>query len=129
MVAVEGKVRSDQADFSDRARGDDLVNQGRLRVRPIHESLDEDEAPRRCSRKHFPGLCLAQCHRFFTENVLPCVQRREGPLVVEGIRQADVDRIDIRAGEERLVTAHCVASVAFHKSRRRVGLARGDRGK
>lgn len=54
---------------------------------------------------------------FLTENILACLQRESGILVVVGVRSRDVDNIDIGVGYESLVVTVCGAGGCDSSSR------------
>ena len=91
--------------LSDGVLRDELGEPLRLRMVPPHERLHQ----------HAPGplggveralrLLRPPRQRLLAEHVLAGLQRPDRPLDVQRVRQRDVDRVDLRVGEQRLVAA------------------------
>ena len=104
-VEREPEVRPDHAQLADRTSGNQLLEPSRLRIVAPHERLHAEEP-----------LCLGhvedgrdgeriRAHRLLAEHVLAGLERADRPLAVQPVRQRDVDRVDRRVGEQRLVAA------------------------
>lgn len=74
-----------------------------LRVAAIHECFDKDEALLICQVEHLLGLVDGDGGGFFAEYVFAGAQGFEGPVVVQGVGQTDVDGLDLGIGEQVVV--------------------------
>ena len=68
-------------------------------MKPVLEGLTEHDAPLARRLDHRVGLGERLCHRFLDEHVLAGRDRLEGDLAVKPHRGADVDDVDVVAGE------------------------------
>ena len=73
----------------------------RLRVRAVHEAFHEEAAVLAGGVEHFLGLGEAGGEGFFAEDVLAGGEGFEGPFVVHGVGEGDVDGLDARIGGRR----------------------------
>ena len=105
VLERERERRLDDLEAPDRAAGDEVANDGGLRMVAVHEGLHQ-HAPRRVGGgERRLGLGGAARVRLLHEHVLARLERVHRPLVVHPVRQADVDGLHVVVGEERLVRA------------------------
>src|SRR5581483_5113398 len=96
---------ADEPHRPDRALVDQLAQAPRLRRVAVHERF-RDEQPGLLGRvEHGLRLLRVGGQRLLAEHVLAGLERPDRPLAVERVRQRDVDRLDVRILEQRLVRA------------------------
>ena len=103
--SAEAERRADHPRPADRPAVDELGQLPGLRVVAPHERLHQ-QAPGPVGRVE-GGLDLrgAARHRLLAEHVLARLERADRPLAVERVREGDVDGLDVRVVEQRLVAA------------------------
>ena len=99
----EGERCPDQAQLADLL--EQLDEPARLRVVAPHERLGEHEAAALGGVERARDVVGVTRQRLLAEHVPAGLQRAQRPLDVERVRQRDVDRLDVRIGEQRLVGA------------------------
>ncbi len=116
----------DRAEWSDVSGAHDLARAEPLRMVPDHEGFRGVPAGARRSGGDRLGLRGIEADRLLAEHVLAGLQRTDGPRRMKMIGQGNVDRIDRRVGDQRLV-----AIEGAWQAQRRRGLCRtfagGDR--
>ena len=112
---------------ADRPAGDQLVDGVGLRVVPVHERLGDVDVGRRRGGGDAVDLVQGQRQRLLAEHVLAGLGGPHRPLGVQVVRQRNVDRVDVRVGEQRLVAGDAARNPPLRRGRRRlVGVAAGD---
>jgi hypothetical protein len=96
-------VASDQRQFADRSRGDQVARLQPLRMRPDHERLGHQLVGSLLHFRQRPRLGGVHADRLFAEHVFACFERPDGPRHVQVIRQRIVDRLDLVVLQKRLV--------------------------
>ena len=88
----------------DPARRDELAHRDPRRVVAVHERLHQQHArPRAQASTIALRLGRGQRQRLLAQDVLAGPRRGDRPFGVEVVRQRDVDGVDVRVGEQRLV--------------------------
>ena len=67
------------------------------------KSFHQKNSGFRCGFLHLPDLARVQGHGFFAEDVFPGPDRPAGPFAMQVVWKRDIDGIDIRIVEERLI--------------------------
>ena len=75
------------------------------RVLAVHERLHQQDARLPAGVDHPLRLGRGHRERLLAQDVLAGPGRRDRPLGVEVVRQRDVDGVDVRVGQQRLVRA------------------------
>ena len=99
----EAEVRLEMQDRADLARVEDRPQPGEQRMVAIVEGLDEHTTRPLGGPGHRFCLGDARRERLLAEHVLARLERADGPLGVERVRQGIVDGLDLGIREERLV--------------------------
>ena len=99
----EAEARLDHPHFADRAGFDQLDQLRRLRMQPVHEGFAEKGAGLARRMDHRVGLEGGQPHRLFAKHMLAGLRRLDRPFGVARMRRRNVDRVDVRIGEQRLI--------------------------
>ena len=89
--------------LADRARLDQLDQLLRLRMQPVHEGFAEEGAGLARRMDHRVGLEGGQPHRLLAEHVLAGLRRLDRPFGMARMRRRDIDRIDLRVLQQRLI--------------------------
>ena len=94
----------------------------------VHERLHEQDAGVAGRRDHPLGIGRGQGQWLLAQDVLARLDRGERPLQVEVVREGDVDRVDVRVGEEALVRIVRARDCQLARDPLRdLAVARGDR--
>ncbi len=103
IVEVEAEGGADEPQAADRAGPDELHQARGLRVMAIHERLHEQTVVALGQVERRPHVGLAAAQRLLAQHVLARLQRPAGPLQVQRVGQRDVDGVDVRIGQQRLI--------------------------
>ena len=101
----EAERRADHPKPPDRARSDQLLKALRLWVVAVHERLHQQQPLALREVEHACHLVRIAAQRLLAEDVPAGSQCALGPLDVHRVGERDVDRLDLRIGEQRLVGA------------------------
>ncbi|MNC41382.1 hypothetical protein D3C75_901480 [compost metagenome] len=72
------------------------------RRKPVIETNHMSDSCSIGSIQHFAGICQIQRQRLLTENMLACLSRRQGDLLMRITRSVDIDEINIIPGDQLL---------------------------
>ena len=97
------KRRVDRAQPADPARLDELARERGLWVVPVHERLGQHQSRRVGGVEGLLDLRRAPRVGLLAEHVLAGRERLHRPRVMQAVRQRDVDAVDLRILEQRLV--------------------------
>jgi len=104
-LTQEAERRPDQPELADRALVDELLQPLRLRMVAVHERLHQDPPRSAGGVEGALDLLRPPVERLLAEHMLSGLERAHRPLDVQRVRQRDVDRVDVRILEERLIRA------------------------
>ena len=125
----EAEARADKPHLADDAGFYQLHQFQRLRMQAIHEGFAEEGASLARSVDHRVGLEGGEAHRLFAKNVLAGFRCLDRPFGMARMRRGDVDRIDLRISNQRLVAANHARARKIRRvgSLRRIARAYGDK--
>ena len=100
---LEAEARLDHPHLADRAGRDQLAELRRLRMQAIHERLAGEGAGLPVRVEDRVDLEGGERHRLLDQDMLAGLRRLDRPFGVARMRRRDVDRLDLRIVEQRLV--------------------------